>query len=195
MKLVTRSKITMKRGESEYPFIEVSSVEDVKKYVHEQTPYKKDAPGLMVWDKNYLVLNFDKEIVTFDQDIIISDSKNIQTFNRHPIVSSDFKRFHVYIMKKLQYANDIKKYLDDNYAGTIDFNHVATDMPIAFGGWTFQKDYSMERKEPIKIQVKKAVYSYIRDKDIVVDENLNQIWPKNTGKLPVGLAELFSKER
>ena len=45
------------------------------------------------------------------------------------------------------------------------------------------------------IQVKKAVYSYIRDKDIVVDENLNQIWPKNTGKLPVGLAELFSKER
>ena len=195
MKLVTRSKITMKRGESEYPFIEVSSVEDVKKYVHEQTPYKKDAPGLMVWDKNYLVLNFDKEIVTFDQDIIISDSKNIQTFNRHPIVSSDFKRFHVYIMKKLQYANDIKKYLDDNYAGTIDFTHVATDMPIAFGGWTFQKDYSMERKEPITIQVKKSVYSYIRNKDIVVDRNLNQIWPIATGKMPTGLVELFGKKR
>ena len=30
-------------------------------------------------------------------------------------------------------------------------------------------------------------------KDIVVDENMNQIWPEKTGKFPVGLTQLFNQ--
>lgn len=206
MKPITNEKITMRRGEWGFTTMTIESIDDIKNYVSEQKFYKKDVPSKMTWDKNYLTLNFYKEIVTFDQNVIfpdaplaghgvhyISDFKYINTFNGHPIINLDSKRFYIYVMEKLQYADDIKKYLDDSYAGTIDFCHVATDKPIAFAGYRTETYRLMGKRYPIIM--KEPAYSYIQNTDTVVDKNLNQIWPIATGKMPTGLVELFGKER
>ncbi|MBP5485904.1 MAG: hypothetical protein J6Y07_04335 [Alphaproteobacteria bacterium] len=157
-------KITLKRGEFKFPFVNVESIYDVAKYVSEQTFYKAES-RLMDWDKNYFTIQLRKQN----------------------------NSFYFYVMDKLVYAKDIKKYLYDNYGETFEFYGVSKEMPIAFGGWT--KETYQPLSSPKPIISKKYVYNYIRPNYIVVDRNLNQIWPVATGKPPVGLIDLFKKTR
>ena len=46
---------------------------------------------------------------------------------------------------------------------------------------------------PSIIKWETVSYRPLSDKDIVVDKNLNQLWPEKTGSLPVGLVELFNR--
>ena len=77
-------KITLKRGEFKFPFVDIESIDDVAKYVSKQTFYKAESQ-LMDWDKNYFTIQLRKQ-------------------NGY---------FYFYVMDKLVYADDIKKYLCD----------------------------------------------------------------------------------
>lgn len=157
-------KITLKRGEFFFPFVNVKSLADVAKYVSKQTFYKAESQ-LMDWDKNYFTIQLQK--------------KN--------------EIFYFYVMDKLVYAKDIKKYLYDNYGDTFEFYGIPKNTPIAFGGWTKETYQPLSRPDPIVS--KEYVYNYIRPNYIVVDRNLKQLYPfnKNLGKIPVGLIEFFNR--
>ena len=157
-------KITLKRGEFKFPFVNVESIYDVAKYVSKQTFYKAESQ-LMDWDKNYFTIQLRKQ-------------------NGY---------FYFYVMDKLVYADDIKKYLCDNYGETFEFCGVSKNMPIAFGGWTKETYQPLSRPEPVIS--KKYMYNYIRPNYIVVDRNLKQLHPldENLGKIPLGLIEFFNK--
>lgn len=156
-------KTTLKRGEFEFSFVDVESLDDVAEYVSTQTFYKAES-RLMDWDKNYFTIQLQKQN----------------------------KTFYFYVMDKLVYAKDIKKYLYDNYGETFDYG-VSEDMLIAFGGWTKETYQPLSRPEPVIF--KKYVYNYIRPNYIVVDRKLKQLHPfdENLGKIPVGLIEFFNK--
>ena len=157
-------KITLKRGESKFPFVNVESIDDVTRYVSKQTFYKAESQ-LMDWDKNYFTIQLQK--------------KN--------------EIFYFYVMDKLVYAKDIKKYLYDNYGETFELYGVSENTPITFGGWVKETYQPLSRPDPIVS--KKYVYNYIRPNNTVVDRKLKQLYPldENIGKIPLGLIEFFNR--
>ena len=105
--------------------------------------------------------------------------------------------FQFFVSDKLVYPQDVKKYLQANGATKSirvdNADKIKQDTPVLFRELVF---YPMDTHS--KIPQKKRNNSFeirpLTEQDVVVDKNLNQIWPKNTGKAPVGLVELLAKQ-
>ena len=91
-------------------------------------------------------------------------------------------KYKILVGDKLIYPNDIDAFLKDQYKNTFNFDLKKTEnkpvMLDGIPGHTFVR------------------WHYLGDTDIFVErETLNQIWPEKTGKLPLGLATFFNKEK
>lgn len=198
---VTIETISLKRSEFGFAPVYVTSVEDIVNYVQENQPYKKKTK-LMVFDKNYIYINLCKTIIGYDESLIIPRAqkngrgtvwckdKYISTYDQHPIISLNSEHFGFYVMDKLKYAKDIRKYLHNNYGDSVNFFQVDETLPIAFNGYT-EKSYRLFDKPNLTI-IRDAAFHYIRPKNVVVDKNLHQIWKDNTGKYPDKIVEMFN---
>jgi len=106
--------------------------------------------------------------------------------------------FTFVVADKLTYLGDLITYVKKNALGdncqNVNFKNFAQykyDNPIFFTGkyehnGSFLPDAPVE-KRPLTCRP-------ITKDDVVVDKNLNQIWPVKTGKPPVGLVELLNKK-
>lgn len=90
-------------------------------------------------------------------------------------------KYKILVGDKLIYPNDIDAFLKDQYKNTFNFNLSDTEhKPVMFDG------------VPGHIFVR---WHYLTDSDVFVErETLNQIWPVETGRPPVGLVELLNKK-
>lgn len=97
---------------------------------------------------------------------------------------------YFYIMDKLQYPvnlDDEIKILNNYKSTTITNPYVEVDKPAVISSVYFKHE-------------KNGLHWFIRyqnlcKRDIVVNKNLHQIWPVNTGKIPYDLTRIFSKVR
>lgn len=170
-----------------HPFIsQVDNIDDVKKLVA-QSPIDLPHTAEVIRTVNIIDLNKSAKNSFFTKKAI----------DGHPIVSSlDGGKFS-FIYPNLVYADDIKKYLMEQYGSTFDFrpSNDFTGVPMIFdiiehssvglrnpktGMPTYQKWHSV-------------LWRALTDKEVVVDKNMNQLWPANTGKPPVELVNLLKK--
>ena len=153
-----------------YPRIPVNSVDDIVRYIQTNSPIKdytiqNKAPGFeVILDRNYFFIDL--------------------------YLEPEHKNFGFYVMDKLEYAMDIKKYCDEKFGGLISYNTVfKADVPIIFSGFKTVRYNSMAKT----IVVRDAFLKYVRETETIVDKNLNQIWPVATGRPPVNIIQLLKQ--
>ena len=105
--------------------------------------------------------------------------------------------FQFFVSDKLIYPQDVQRYLQKNSVTKslrIDnADKIKQDTPVLFRELVF---YPMDTRSQIPQKKRNNSFEIrpLTEQDVVVDKNLNQIWPKNTGEAPVGLVELLAKQ-
>jgi len=91
------------------------------------------------------------------------------------------------VMDKLLFPNELRKNLAEKYKDIENLN-----WPTRFE-YEPVKNFKITEKLRDEKIVRLLYFSRLTSGDIVVDKNLNQIWPEKTGKAPSALAQLLSK--
>lgn len=102
------------------------------------------------------------------------------------------------VLDRILYPQEIRDALIKRYGGVLNFQPTSETKPVFFYGVkSFKKPvFSEIKSEPVKhVNVFEANYRCAQDNEIIVDSNLNQIWPENTGKEPETLIQLLSKTK
>ena len=116
----------------------------------------------------------------------------------HPIVSSlDGGKFS-FVFPSILYSDDIKKYLMEKYGSALGFapEENLSKTPLLFNVIKHSSVGLRNPKTgaPTYQNWRSVWWQALKQNDIVVDNNLNQLWPINTGKPPVGLIELLNNK-
>lgn len=116
-----------------------------------------------------------------------NDGKDIQT-----------DAVNIIVAKKLTYLSDLQEYVKKNALGEMcqdviwkNFAQFDTTKPIFFTG-RYEHNGSFLPNPPVS--ERPLVCRPLTDNDIVVDNNLRQIWPTKTNKIPVALRTMFRKK-
>lgn len=122
---------------------------------------------------------------------------SVPSYDGHPVVSSFEDGKFTFMFPILWYPSDVNKYLIERYGSVLNFNpsEESMDKPISFHVF---RNNSIGLRNPKTgaptEQVWRSVsWRHLGDFDVVVDANLNQIWPEATGKSPAALVEIFNK--
>ncbi len=167
----------------------ISGVDDLQKIIAERNP--NDVQYRVTVRRENCVVNMDKtsrKIPFYDK---------YQYIDGYPIIATDTDETFEFIMPKILYPNDIKKYLLEHYGSTFNFkpDESMNNSPMTFSVHNESSVglRSFATDAPSIIKWETVSYRPLSEKDIVVDKNLNQIWPEKTGSLPVGLVQLFNR--
>ncbi len=167
----------------------VSGIDNLQKIIAERKP--NDVQYRVTVRRENCVVNMDKtsrKIPFYDK---------YQYIDGHPIIATEIDETFEFIMPKILYPNDIKKYLLEHYGSILNFkpdeSMVNTPMTFSVHNESSVGLRSFATGAPSIIKWKTVSYRPLSDKDTVTDEHLNQIWPEKTGSLPVGLVELFNR--
>lgn len=145
--------------------------------------------------KNYIYCQRLGDKVSYS--LCVTRTVRIVADNNYPgqVIKTD--DFTFVIADKLMYLGDLQAYVKKNAVGTecqdVNFKNFAQfglDKPIFFTGHEYNGSFLPDApvaKRPLSCRP-------ITAKDIVVDKNLNQIWPAKTNNPPVGLVELLNKQ-
>lgn len=144
----------------------------------ERGNYLKPRPGEVhyCWDKTHRATN-------------IEDYKYIHIYNMsgtyYKVIKKHHESFRCFVMDKLEYEEGIKKRFPKKYV------------------YNWQTDYVLKKYFPEKFpnlpclcedtRENHIILTNLKDEDIVVNRNLQQLWPKTTGKTPNVLVELLNK--
>ena len=122
---------------------------------------------------------------------------SVPSYNGHPVETSFEDGKFKFMFPILWYAGDVNKYLTERYGSVLNFNpsEESLDKPISFHVFHNNSIGLRNPKTgaPTEQVWRSVSWRYLGDFDVVVDANLNQIWPVATGKPPVALVELLNK--
>ena len=129
--------------------------------------------------------------------------------NKHGITSVSYDQPHPHVLKregfdfivfdKLTYPKDVREILTNKYGNVLDFDYQRKwdeKQPVFLDGFIENTQYGLRDSRtgaPTQYTLCTVVCYPLTDKHIVMDSNLNQIWPTKTGTMPKVLTELLSK--
>ena len=149
------------------------------------------------------MLSVKRDVQIFDKDVSDNDKSKISSFSKaniHPI-SVGTEHINMIVTNELMYPQDVRAILHQKYKGTLDFdsnNKWNEKEPVYFSGVTENTKYGLCNSKtgtPSQYTLRSVNCRHLNSKDIVVDEHLNQIWPKNTKKIPVALTQLLARTK
>jgi hypothetical protein len=164
-------------------------------YGHEQTV--KDVDGL----KHYINCQGLGRVVSYEilierQLYFVADNRYALKTNNGQNITTD--KIKIIVAKKLTYFSDLHEYLNKNALGNAcqdvtlrNFAQFEQNKPIFFTG-RYEHNGSFLPNPPVS--ERPLVCRPLTDNDIVVDNNLRQIWPTKTNKIPVALRTMFRKK-
>ena len=117
----------------------------------------------------------------------------------HPIIATETDAKIELFLPQLMYPNDVAEYLIKKYGQKFNFNPKKFDQKIPLFFDVFEHSsvgMCLSATSPAPRMKWQDVHcTPLSKKDVVTDKNLNQLWPENTGKLPVQLIELLDKNK
>jgi len=164
----------------------IKNIDDLKQYIHCQLLGSKVSYSLNVSRQVYFVAKNDNRYHLLKQ---YNDEKKAG----QDIITDSFTFI---VADKLTYFDDLQKYLLKN--SLIDecqdvvlknFAWFNAKKPIFFTGNEYNGSFLPD--EPLKDRP--LVCRPLTEKDIVLNTNLHQIFPKKTGRIPEQLVQLFNK--
>ena len=111
-------------------------------------------------------------------------------------IPTDDKTFT--IADKLTYPKDVSKYLIQKYGDVLDFDETKfkPDVPVSFKGIEESQRIGLpnpETRMPTTYIFRHVVCTPLNEKAIVLDTNLNQIWPEKTKEMSPELSDILNK--
>ena len=99
------------------------------------------------------------------------------------------------VATKLIYPHDVRELLMKKYNSVFNFNNISLDKNTPVKNFYVSEKNSVGLKNPdtSDIYFNWVICEQCGPTDVVVDKNLNQIWPKTTGTFPQTLLRLLSK--
>ena len=99
------------------------------------------------------------------------------------------------VATKLMYPHDVRELLMKKYNSVFNFNNISLDKNTPVKNFYVSEKNSVGLKNPdtSDIYFNWVICEQCGPTDVVVDKNLNQIWPKTTGTFPQTLLRLLSK--
>ena len=100
------------------------------------------------------------------------------------------------VVNNVLYAPKLREALSKVYGNTLNFEPISDTLPVIFYGvQSFEKPvFSGDKGKPVKLVKEFEVnYRHVTKDEYIVDENLNQLWPEKTGKVPPVLTQLLLK--
>ncbi len=110
------------------------------------------------------------------------------------------EQFKFYVVDKIMYPRDVRKILNEKYGSTLDFDEKNLDkkQPICDFHVSERTQYGLRNPKtgaPTQYTLR-SVHCCTAGKDgIMVDRDLNQIWPVATNKPPKELVALLAKTK
>jgi len=149
-------------------------------------------------------LNIGRSVLIIDNDALKPSDSVIEKIPGnyhgapvHPVVVGR-EGVNFIVSDKVFYPRDVRKKLVQKYGNVLDFdakNQWAETQPVYFSGVVEHTKYD-SKNGTAKLYTSRSVNCRaLNDQDIVVDTNLNQIWPIKTNKTPTILTELLSKTK
>ena len=125
----------------------------------------------------------------------------ISAAHPHPVVLGQ-DGCDLIVANKLAFPDDVRQVLKQKYNDILNFDMMQKwdeKQPVYFGGVTEKKLTGLLPSSQIGARCSYTMRSvncrYLNNQDIIVDENLNQIWPEKTNKMPVSLVQLLSRTK
>lgn len=103
------------------------------------------------------------------------------------------------VTDKLIYPQDVRKMLTTKYGDVLDFDTNKKwneKQPVYFSGVTSNTQYGLRDSKtgaPTSYTIHSVNCRELSDTDIVINTNMNQIWPIKTNKMPTLLTELLAR--
>ena len=127
----------------------------------------------------------------------------------HGITSTSYVHPHAHVLKregfdfivsdKLTYPHDVREFLTKRYGNVLNFDYERQwdeNKPVFLNDVIENTQYGLRDSKtgaPTQYTLRNVVCYPLTDKHVVIDSNLNQIWPTKTGMMPKVLTELLSK--
>ena len=145
--------------------------------------------------------------VVVERAVQIIDTDNIVYPRVRCLQSQQYKsivvgqeQFTFYVVDKIMYPNDVRKILNEKYGSTLDFDEKNLDkkQPICDFHVSERTQYGLRNPKtgaPTQYTLR-SVHCCTAGKDgILVDRDLNQIWPVATNKPPKELVDLLARNK
>lgn len=168
----------------------ILNIDELLEIVKEFGP-RDNSPRRVTISRKNCVVNMDKK------NNNISLRYKDRYIDGHPIIAIETDAKIELVLPTLMYPNDVVEYLIKKYGRRFNFKPenfdpktpVFLDVSEHISVGTRISEFSMPSyKKWHTVNCKP-----LSEKDIVVDKNLNQLWPIATGKPPVGLLKLFNQ--
>lgn len=119
---------------------------------------------------------------------------------------------NIIVADKLLYPNDVRTMLMEKYGSLLNFdNCISTDVkPVLFSGVDKETKFGLRKNmrsgmnsidlsdsaigNPTKYNLYHVHCRYLDNKDIVMNKNMEQIWPAKTGVMPLELSQLLARK-
>ena len=117
------------------------------------------------------------------------------------------------VADKLMYPNDVRMMLMEKYGSLLNLNDCIGNevKPVFFGGVNKETKVGLRKStrlginninlndssvgNPTRYNLYHVNCHYLNNKDIVMNTNMKQIWPINTGIMPLELSQLLAKKK
>ena len=146
------------------------------------------------------VLDITRSVQVIDTDTVEYMSQAPFVITAAPTVLG-CEGIRMIVSNKLTYPQDVRNILNQQYGSTLDFDvnkqwHEST--PVYFSGVNERKQYGLRNSKtdaPSSYTLYFVKCRPLGSKDIVVDDNLNQIWSQKTNAAPKELIALLAKTK
>lgn len=119
---------------------------------------------------------------------------------------------NIIVADKLMYPNDVRMILMEKYGSILNLNNcISTDVkPVLFSGVDKETKFGLRKNmrsgmnsidlsdsaigNPTKYNLYHVHCRYLDNKDIVMNKNMEQIWPAKTGVMPLELSQLLARK-
>ncbi|MBP5485902.1 MAG: hypothetical protein J6Y07_04325 [Alphaproteobacteria bacterium] len=161
---------------------QITGIDDIKKVIAENLEQNGVIPYKVEIIRKVCIIDLDKSISDVGAPYVWSPYRPVESIDEHPVEVSLFGGRFNFICPCIMYQKDMIKYLMETHLlqSTPNFKPITPDqqnLPICFDiGATY------------------TIWSFLdKNTNVILDKNLNQIWPTKTNKPPVGLVELMNK--
>jgi len=129
-----------------------------------------------------------RRVIVFDRD----KKTNGIIYSPNGVSVAD-EKITLVVANKLIYPKDIRRILNKEYNSTFDLSKYKLDEKVPV------KSFDVSEKRVTGMRVHYTLHNVsceqLQPNDIVIDRNLNQIWPIKTGKVPSVLTEMLSRKK
>lgn len=183
-----------------HPEKPLSNIQELREYVAANAKSEFSEPNEIEVRRILKLIDLDRNIEDMSKreqfKYIISDAKPI---DGHPVEAVFNGGNFRFIMPRLMYPSDVRKYLIDYYGSTLNFTPESEFTPVIFNVIEEDKRTGLRNSktgEPTYYTLYSVNWRPLTNQDVVVNEKMRQIYPLNAnhGRTPRGLVELLNKK-